>query len=56
MLSKTHRNPDGTVKMSDATYYLFFTALMLIAAALYVVVARFYREKTFLQEQVPADA
>ena len=45
------RNPDGSVKMNDQQYYLFFAGLMFVAAALYVVVARSYREKTYLQSQ-----
>ena len=45
------RNPDGTVKMNDQQYFLFFAVLMLIAAAIFVVVAMFYRGKTYLQSQ-----
>jgi len=45
------RNPDGTVKMNDQQYFLFFAVLMLVAAAIFVVVAMFYRGKTYLQSQ-----
>ena len=45
------RNADGTVKMNDQQYYLFFAGLMLVAAAVFVVVASFYRGKTYLQSQ-----
>jgi POT family proton-dependent oligopeptide transporter len=45
------RNPDGSVKMNDQQYFLFFAVLMLVAAAIFVVVAMFYRGKTYLQSQ-----
>ena len=45
------RNPDGTVKMNDQQYFLFFAVLMLIAAAVFVVFAMFYRGRTYLQSQ-----
>ena len=44
-------NPDGTTKMSDFTYYLFFAGLMLAATGMFAIVARFYRYKTYLQTQ-----
>jgi len=45
------RNPDGTVKMNDQQYFLFFAVLMLVAGVIFVVVAMFYRGKTYLQSQ-----
>src|SRR6266513_1264004 len=45
------RNPDGSVKMNDQPYFLFFTVLMLVASAIFVVVAMFYRGRTYLQSQ-----
>ena len=45
------RNADGTVKMNDQQYFLFFAALMFVAAAVFVVFAMFYRGKTYLQSQ-----
>ena len=50
-VNKAIRNPDGTAKMDDQHYYLFFAGLMLIAAVVFVVVASFYRGKTYLQSQ-----
>lgn len=44
-------NPDGTSKMSDFNYYLFFAGLMFVATAIFSVVARYYRGKTYLQSQ-----
>jgi POT family proton-dependent oligopeptide transporter len=45
------RNADGTVKMNDQQYFLFFAALMLAASVVFVVVASFYRGRTYLQSQ-----
>jgi len=45
------QNADGTVKLSNQAYFLFFTVLMLIAAAIFSVLAVFYREKTYLQSR-----
>ncbi len=44
-------NPDGTTKMSDYQYYLFFAGLMFITACVFVVVARYYKGRTYLQSQ-----
>lgn len=44
-------NPDGTTKMSDYWYYLFFAALMFVTACIFVVVARYYKGRTYLQSQ-----
>lgn len=41
--------------MSGASYYLFFAALMLVAAIGFVFVAMRYKEQTILQEEVPAN-
>jgi POT family proton-dependent oligopeptide transporter len=48
-------NPDGSSKMSDYNYYLFFAGLMLVATALFAVVAKFYRYRTYLQSQEPTE-
>ena len=56
------RNADGTVKMNDQQYFLFFAELMLVAAVIFVFVASFYRGRTYLQsqdnplEELPPDA
>ncbi|MDB6167906.1 MAG: TGF-beta receptor type extracellular region [Verrucomicrobia bacterium] len=46
-------NPDGTVKLKGAAYYNFYAALSIGCVALFVVVARRYREKTYLQGDAP---
>jgi proton-dependent oligopeptide transporter, POT family len=42
------QNPDGTAKLAGANYYLFFAALMLGTTILFLVVAPFYRGRTYL--------
>jgi POT family proton-dependent oligopeptide transporter len=44
------QNPDGTSKLTGASYYWFFTALMLATSVLFSVYAAFYREKTYIQD------
>ncbi len=48
------QNEDGSSKLAGASYFGFFTAMMLVTALLFVVVARFYREQSYLQEEKPA--
>jgi POT family proton-dependent oligopeptide transporter len=45
------QNPDGTVKLKGASYFLFFAAVMGVTAVLFVVVAQFYRGKTYIQDE-----
>lgn len=49
-------NPDGTAKLHGASYYNFFAALSIGCVAVFVVVARRYQEKTYLQGDEPAAA
>ncbi len=46
-------NPDGTSKMTDFNYYMFFAYLMFGATAIFAVVSLFYKGKTYLQSQEP---
>jgi POT family proton-dependent oligopeptide transporter len=48
-------NPDGTRKLTDLQYFQFFTIVMFVASALFVVVACFYKGRTYLQSQLTAD-
>ncbi len=43
------KNPDGSSRLSETEYYLFFSATMLASAICYVFVARLYKEKTHIQ-------
>jgi len=45
------RNPDGSSKLSDQQYYIFFAELMLGAAVIFVIFAAFYKGRTYLQSQ-----
>ncbi|MCX7428679.1 MAG: POT family MFS transporter [Planctomycetia bacterium] len=49
------QNPDGSSKLPGASYYWFFTALMAVVAILFVPVAACYREKTYIQDEQPAE-
>ncbi|HLP77642.1 MAG TPA: POT family MFS transporter [Candidatus Paceibacterota bacterium] len=40
------QNPDGTVKLQGASYFMFFAEVMLVTAVLFVIVSGFYRGKT----------
>jgi POT family proton-dependent oligopeptide transporter len=51
------QNPDGTVKLAGAAYFFFFTKIMLATAIVFVLIAGFYRGKTYIQDEtelVPA--
>jgi len=48
------QNPDGSSKLAGASYFWFFTLLMLITTLAFLLVSRRYREKTYLQEEKPA--
>jgi proton-dependent oligopeptide transporter, POT family len=47
------QNPDGTIKLSGSNYYLFFAALAAGSAVVFAFVAKMYREKTYLQDDLP---
>jgi POT family proton-dependent oligopeptide transporter len=45
------QNPDGSVKLTGANYFLFFVKIMLVTAVLFIFVSYFYRGKTYIQEE-----
>ncbi|MEC9465304.1 MAG: POT family MFS transporter, partial [Myxococcota bacterium] len=45
------QNEDGTSKLSGSEYYFFFAAAMLFTAILFVPVAMWYKEKTYIQDE-----
>ncbi len=47
---------DGSSRLAGAAYYQFFTLAMLGTAVLFVVVSRYYRGETILQEEIAAEA
>jgi proton-dependent oligopeptide transporter, POT family len=46
-------NADGTRKLTDYQYFTFFTFLMFGASIVFVLVASFYKGRTYLQSQRP---
>ena len=42
-------NDDGSATLSGASYYVFFSGLMLATALVFTVVVRSYRETVYLQ-------
>lgn len=49
------QNPDGTNKLEGAAYYWFFVGLMFVVAVGFVGVAATYRERTYIQDEEPAE-
>ena len=47
------QNPDGSSKLAGASYFWFFTLLMLATAVVFLVVVRFYKERTFIHDDPP---
>jgi len=48
------QNDDGTSKLAGANYYLFFAACMFLTAVLFIPVAKAYKAKTHIQDEVAA--
>ncbi len=48
------QNPDGSSKLEGAAYYWFFTLVMLATSLLFLLVVKFYREKTYIHAEQPA--
>jgi POT family proton-dependent oligopeptide transporter len=48
------QNPDGSVKLQGASYFMFFTYVMLGTAVLFAIVMPFYKGRTYLQDQAEA--
>jgi len=49
------QNKDGTSKLPGASYYWFFCIAMLVTAVIFVVVACFYQEKSYIQDETAVD-
>jgi POT family proton-dependent oligopeptide transporter len=45
------QNEDGSSKLGGADYYWFFTLMMLATAMLFLLVVKFYREKTYIHAE-----
>jgi POT family proton-dependent oligopeptide transporter len=46
---------DGTTRLVGANYFLFFAGLMLLVSLAFVFVARYYRERTYIQGEPGAE-
>ncbi len=49
------QNPDGTSKLAGPAYYLFFAAAMTVTAILFVPVAVWYKERTYIQDETQSE-
>jgi POT family proton-dependent oligopeptide transporter len=49
------QNPDGTSKLEGASYYIFFAGAMALTAVLFVPVAAWYTERTYIQDEAPGE-
>lgn len=49
------QNPDGTNKLPGASYYWFFTGLMLAAAIGFLVIVATFREQSYIQSGADAE-
>jgi len=47
------QNPDGTSALDGPSYYLFFAGAMAVTAVLFVPVAVWYKERTYIQDEAP---
>ncbi|HWW00766.1 MAG TPA: POT family MFS transporter [Candidatus Acidoferrum sp.] len=45
------QSPDGTVRLKGASYFVFFAAVMFVTALLFLFFARFYRGRTYIQDE-----
>lgn len=45
------QNPDGSSKLEGASYYWFFTGCITVTAFLFLIVARFYKEKAYIHAE-----
>jgi POT family proton-dependent oligopeptide transporter len=49
------KNPDGTSKLPGARYYWFFALAMLATAILFIPLARWYKQREYIQDEAPAE-
>jgi POT family proton-dependent oligopeptide transporter len=49
------RGPDGSSRLEGADYYWFFTLAMLATSVLFLLVVKFYREKTWMHGEYRPD-
>ena len=47
-------NPDGTSKLPGASYYWFFAIAMTVTTLLFIPIARWYRQREYIQDEATA--
>jgi len=50
------QNPDGSLRLTGASYFFFFTLIMLVTSVAFVFFARFYKGKTYIQDEAVAQS
>ena len=50
------QNPDGSSKLAGAEYYNFFALCMLVTTIVFIPVAKAYKEKTYMQDELETGA
>ena len=56
LVNRFIQNPDGTVKLKGPNYYWFFTILLLVTGVLFCIAVQFYKGKTYIQDEAPAES
>ena len=49
------QNPDGSLKLTGAAYFLFFVKIMLVTALLFLIVSHLYRGKIYIQDETETE-
>jgi len=50
------RNTDGTSKLPGASYYWFFIISMLVTSVLFIPIARWYKQREYIQDEITAES
>lgn len=53
LVNQVIQNADGTSKLPGASYYWFFTGIMLAASVVFIYIAKTYRGQTYIQDSEP---
>lgn len=56
VVNKVITNEDGTSKLPGASYYWFFVISMLLTAAIFIPVARWYKPKEHIQDEASTES
>jgi POT family proton-dependent oligopeptide transporter len=56
VVNQAIKNPDGTSKLPGASYYWFFMIAMIVTAVLFIPIARWYKQREYIQDEIPAES